>query len=202
MVNVLENVPWESLDMSRGSIGAFLFIPPGNFKGSYYMLGGPHPKTSAINTFLGGSHMWCSNVTCVNESCHTLECRTKAKRTTETRGYDQIFIIKPNAHTWALLTCLVRDMRRAVSSHFSQGALYLIYALLTQGDEVCPEDQALKNTFWQAPGETWDSESPPEERWGAGVETQKNVRGEIGGWGRVPFNEPYAPSWSTIYDGA
>jgi len=41
-----------------------------------------------------------------------------------------------------------------------------------------------------------------EERWGAGVETQKNVRGEIGGWGRVPLNEPYAPSLSTIYDGA
>ena len=40
------------------------------------------------------------------------------------------------------------------------------------------------------------------ERWGAGVETQKNVRGEIRGWGRVPFNEPYAPSLSTIYDGA
>ena len=39
-------------------------------------------------------------------------------------------------------------------------------------------------------------------RWGAGVETQKNVRGEIGGWGRVPFNEPYAPLLSTIYDGA
>ena len=38
------------------------------------------------------------------------------------------------------------------------------------------------------------------ERWGAGVETQKNVRGEIGGWGRVLFNEPYAPSLSTIYD--
>jgi len=32
------------------------------------------------------------------------------------------------------------------------------------------------------------------ERWGAGVDTQKNIRGEIGGWGRVPFNEPYAPS--------
>ena len=31
------------------------------------------------------------------------------------------------------------------------------------------------------------------ERWGAGVETQKNVRGEIGGWGQVPLNEPYAP---------
>ena len=41
-----------------------------------------------------------------------------------------------------------------------------------------------------------------EERWGAGVETQKNVRGEIGGWGRVPFNETYAPLLSTIYDGA
>ena len=37
-----------------------------------------------------------------------------------------------------------------------------------------------------------------DERWGAGVETQKNVRGEIGGWGRVPFYEPYAPSLSTI----
>ena len=43
---------------------------------------------------------------------------------------------------------------------------------------------------------------PKHERWGAGVETQKNVREEIGGWGRVPFNEPYAPSLSTIYDGA
>jgi len=40
------------------------------------------------------------------------------------------------------------------------------------------------------------------ERWGAGVETLKNVRGEIGGWGRVPFNEPYAPLFSSIYDGA
>ena len=46
------------------------------------------------------------------------------------------------------------------------------------------------------------SPSHVHERWGAGVETQKNVRGEIGGWGRVPFNEPYAPSLSTIYDGA
>ena len=44
--------------------------------------------------------------------------------------------------------------------------------------------------------------SPRDERWGAGVETQKNVRGEVGGWGQVPFNEPYAPSLSTIYDGA
>ena len=40
------------------------------------------------------------------------------------------------------------------------------------------------------------------ERWGAGVETQKILREEIGEWGRVPFNEPYAPLLSTIYDGA
>jgi len=39
------------------------------------------------------------------------------------------------------------------------------------------------------------------ERWGAGVKIQKNVRGEVGGWGRVPFNEPYAPLLSIIYDG-
>jgi len=41
-----------------------------------------------------------------------------------------------------------------------------------------------------------------DERWGAGVKTQKNIREDIGGWGRVLFNEPYAPSLSTIYDGA
>ena len=34
---------------------------------------------------------------------------------------------------------------------------------------------------------------PRMERWGAGVETPKNVRGEIGGWGRVPFNENLRP---------
>ena len=48
----------------------------------------------------------------------------------------------------------------------------------------------------------WLQPSPGCERWGAGVETQKYVRGDIGGWGRVPFNETYAPSLSTIYDGA
>jgi len=46
------------------------------------------------------------------------------------------------------------------------------------------------------------SERTSFERWGAGVETQKYVRGDIGGWGRVPSNETYAPSLSTIYDGA
>jgi len=40
------------------------------------------------------------------------------------------------------------------------------------------------------------------ERWGAGVGTQKNARGVFGGWGRVPFNEPYVPSLSTFSGGA
>ena len=37
---------------------------------------------------------------------------------------------------------------------------------------------------------------------GLGSRPKKNVRGVFGGWGRVPFNEPYAPLLSTIYDGA
>jgi len=36
---------------------------------------------------------------------------------------------------------------------------------------------------------------------GLGSRPKKNVLGEIGGWGRVPFNETYAPSLSTTYDG-
>ena len=63
-----------------------------------------------------------------------------------------------------------------------------------------------KYTYIERKGHTYKlervSSSTCRERWGAGVETQKNVRGEIGGWGRVPFNETYAPSLSTIYDGA
>jgi len=56
-----------------------------------------------------------------------------------------------------------------------------------------------------APHQSYSVETETEtsdERWGAGVETQKNIRGEVGGWGRVPFNEPYALSLSTIYEGA
>ena len=58
------------------------------------------------------------------------------------------------------------------------------------------------NTHTDADADTQTLLKPPSERWGAGVETQQNVRGEVGGWGRVPFNEPYAPSLRTIYDGA
>jgi len=51
-------------------------------------------------------------------------------------------------------------------------------------------------------GAVFESGATCEERWGAWVETQKNVRGVFWGWFRVPFNEPYAPLLSTIYDGA
>ena len=57
-------------------------------------------------------------------------------------------------------------------------------------------------TYDMAFSHLWIHQGTCVERWGAGVETQINVRGEIGGWGRVPFNETYAPSLSTIYDGA
>ena len=63
---------------------------------------------------------------------------------------------------------------------------------------VCEDLEAPRIWRWRGSGNGEDLE----ERWGAGVETQKNVREEIGGWGRVPFNEPYAPLLSTIYDGA
>jgi len=78
-------------------------------------------------------------------------------------------------------------------------------AALSSDVAACPSAMAARpwtncpNTHSLASLEIY---TPCVERWGAGVETQKNVRGEIGGWGRVPFNEPYAPSLSTIYDGA
>ena len=68
-------------------------------------------------------------------------------------------------------------------------------------------ENVFRDEFWDESREHGEIERECrsiylDERWGAGVETQKNVRGEVGGWGRVPFNEPYAPSLSTIYDGA
>jgi len=62
-------------------------------------------------------------------------------------------------------------------------------------------ERQFRNRDWKATCVT-QRKSAQMERWGAGVETQKNARGEVEGWGRVPFNEAYAPSLSTIYDGA
>jgi len=62
---------------------------------------------------------------------------------------------------------------------------------------------ALEENSWQSFSRVnWRAQAGTAERWGAGVKTQKNVRGEVGGWCRVPFNEPYAPLLSTIYNGA
>ena len=75
------------------------------------------------------------------------------------------------------------DMALAFSYRYGSRALIQIWLL------ICDIDHAPSKVNLR-------------ERWGAGVETQKNVRGEIGGWGREPFHENYAPSLSTIYDGA
>jgi len=59
-----------------------------------------------------------------------------------------------------------------------------------------------RSTAEKIPFEKSDNQRTSNERCGAGVETQKNVWREIGGWGPVPYNKTYAPSLSTIYDGA
>ena len=86
----------------------------------------------------------------------------------------------------------------------------------TKRDDICmmvedqdhrlPQTEELWRMFdrqrpkpWTPPD--WESESfIPSERWGAGVETPKIVRGEIRGWGRVPFNEPYVDLHPFMYD--
>jgi len=78
--------------------------------------------------------------------------------------------------------------------------LFSEYACLVVG--LFSHDEVIFLSMRQSVVRLFSHNRAPFERWGAGVETQENVRGEIGGWGRVPFNEPYAPSWSTIYDGA
>ena len=81
-------------------------------------------------------------------------------------------------------------------------------ALLREGRALLREDRARLIVYMTIGHQLLDPSSYfaevfyHHERWGAGVETQKNVLGVFGGWGRVPFNEPYAPSLSTIYDGA
>jgi len=82
--------------------------------------------------------------------------------------------------------------------------LYILLCILI---EICPVLDVHTNFYLKIGKITFLelrilSYITTDERGGAGVETQKNVRGEVGGWGRVPFNEPYAPSLSTIYDGA
>jgi len=84
--------------------------------------------------------------------------------------------------------CLSRGSRRARMQEFLPCALALAFW--------------LANLLLLFALHTFSCILPCEERWGAGVDTQKNVREEIGGWNRVPFNEPYAPSLSTIYDAA
>jgi len=84
-----------------------------------------------------------------------------------------------------LLTCLNDNWQRVASDVFLIcGGLcacgYCVY-VLTYPHTCC----LCTNVFHV---------DTDKERWGAGAETQKYVRGDIGGWGRVPCNETYAPS--------
>ena len=98
---------------------------------------------------------------------------------------------------WAAV--VVTKSRHVTSKEtYSRIHLYQERSIYTS-KETCKRDVCFAFSKWSAAAVT---KSRHNERWGAGVETQKNIRGEIGGWGRVPFNEPYAPSLSTIYDGA
>ena len=83
---------------------------------------------------------------------------------------------------------------------YMSGLLLTNIRFFSQDVHICKETYIYEHIHQ----ETYIYEKRPThvERWGAGVETPKNVRSEVGGWGRVPVNEPYAPSLSTIYDGA
>ena len=87
-------------------------------------------------------------------------------------------------------------------THILSLSLLLSNSLTLTHTHARPRTRLLSPSFPRPPSLFFTGEGTSDERWGAGVETQKNVRGEVGGWGRVPFNEPYAPSLSTIYDGA
>ena len=80
-------------------------------------------------------------------------------------------------------------------------ALESIFDLIVRAFECDWMKMAMRSVSKGSDNEVGAFESEA-ERWGAGVETQKNVREEIGGWGREPFHENYALSLSTIYDGA
>ena len=98
------------------------------------------------------------------------------------------------------------NSRNRVSEEFASPPRYLVSGDIRLLEIGCQKTYRHIDSACRVSEQTSTLGTPDigcsQERWGAGVETQKNVRGEIEGWGRVPFNEPYAPSLSTIYDGA
>jgi len=128
------------------------------------------------------SHVWMSHVAHMNESCHTYEWVMSRI------WMSHVTHMNESCHTYEWVTPHIQMSHVTYvngACHKCEEGMWHRYM-----SHVIHTDQAL------------NFRKTPDERLGAGVETQKNVRGEVGGWSRVPFNEPYAPSLSTIYDGA
>jgi len=121
------------------------------------------------------SHIWMRHVPHMNASCHAClpSCMTMLSHTCE----------------WELSHIWISHVSHMNEYCLTYEWVMSCMTMLSAACELCFTFEWVMLQMWM-------------ERWGAGVETQKNVRGEIEGWGRVPFNEPYAPSLSTIYDGA
>ena len=126
------------------------------------------------------------------------------------RKYRHAWVLTHNIWRLSIQNCLFPGRRLPNKDFHKQISLIFSVILLVNLETYWPSGEAIAN---REISRFHDSEIQNIsaahlvahgylERWGAGVETPKNVRGEVGGWGRVPFNEPYAPSLSTIYDGA
>jgi len=139
---------------------------------------------------------------------HTANCTTL-------HYWIRILCLNPEIIPDIVLTHNTRSMRVFFGAKYlNPSAVYLNFkfycCVLQRGRTLSPKIfQILRHKFefWRHVFDFCSflqcaAEKKHSERWGAGVETQKIVRGEIGGWGRVPFNEPYAPLLNTIYDGA
>jgi len=137
--------------------------------------------------------------------CATAVSRTYASCYESRHLYEHSYV----CHIWTFVRVPHPNVRMCATSTFSWSRWHLVSMrhLTYMNANMCTSSERSYLchiwTFVCVPlDDTLLADPDRIERWGAGVETQKNVRGEIGGWGRVPFNETYAPSLSTIYDGA
>jgi len=164
-----------------------------------------HDMSQSSYQFINEScHTWKYHVTRVNESCHTLEhfvsthmqesCHT-LQDTTWVNHRTSLQTSHVMSHIWAGHVNRSNHTRKQVTAHIWTSLVE--HYRIPHESTIIPVHKRVMSYILAG-----HVNNTHEERWGAGVETQKNVRGEIGWWGRVPFNEPYAPLLSIIYDGA